>query len=148
MIPVFHQKGFDVLGQIIAEFVENFSALPFREAESACGRVDKTARGLVSVTEQALAEGERVDRQSHAIDQGMPAIGLAGFDCLEVALNDSIIAKRAELSDLSLPHAAAGMGESLEGGFSGQVLVEGNEFADFMARSVAMRQLNGRQFDG
>src|ERR1035437_3692081 len=94
---VLGQQGLDGLGQVGAKGVERVAALAFGEAQHAGGRVDEAARSLVGVTEQALPQGQRVNRERQAIDQSMPAASVAAVHGVDVTLQNPLIAQRAQL---------------------------------------------------
>ena len=73
-------------------------------------------------------------------------MGLAAFDGLEITLHHAVITQGTKLPHMVLADAAARAGKTLQGGFSGKPLVEGDQFAHLMARGVAVSGLNGRQF--
>lgn len=119
----------------------------FREAERAGGGVDEAARGLMGVAQQALAQGQRIDRQGQAIDHGMPAQGNTLLDGLAVALQGALVAQRAQFLELGLADALAWGCEPAQARFVGQLLIKSDQFTYPAADGVLMGGLDGRQFE-
>src|SRR5437016_1441670 len=76
--------------------------------------------------------------RSHVYGKRLPAVGRAGLDGVEIALNDALIAERTQLLHLGLSDAPAGSGELLKFSFARKLLIEGDEFAQFVAAGMAM----------
>ncbi len=105
-------------------------------------------RGLMGVTEQALPQGQRINGEGQAIDQRMPAIGIARFDRGEVTLYDALVPQWAERLQLAMAHATAGDGKILEQRLIREFLIKREQFAELAAAGVKMGGLNGGQLDG
>jgi hypothetical protein len=51
----------------------------------------ESAKGVVGEMENALAEGDGIDREKDSVDQGVPAGGVTAFDGAKVALEQAMI---------------------------------------------------------
>ena len=69
--------------------------------------------------EEALAQWQRVNGERDAINQRVPAVGLASFDRGEIALHQALVTERTKLLQLVLPYALAGGGKLPEQSFLG-----------------------------
>ena len=69
------------------------------------------------------------------------------FNGRQVTLRHAFAAKRSQVLELSLADMAAGGGKTLQERFAGQSLVEGDEFAQFIAARMQISILNGGQFE-
>src|SRR5512140_1568174 len=104
----------DSPGECAAEVVEKRPALMFGQAQTWGGCIDKTARGLFRVTEQALPKRQRIKFQGQAIDQRMPSVGRAAVHCPQKAPDHSLVTQRPELLELRLADPPARGGEILQ----------------------------------
>jgi hypothetical protein len=142
------EEGFDGGGEGGGKFVEDGRGGSVGKSEGARGGLQEAARGLLGVTDEALSQRQRIDRQRDAIDEGVPAVGFAAFDGGEVALDDAFVAEGAESLQLAQSRATAGGGKFLEDGLVRQFVVPRDEFADFVLPGVGEGALDGGEFEG
>src|SRR5690242_13733255 len=95
--------------------------------------------------EQPLAERQRVQRQHHAVNQGMPAVGGAVLDRLQVALGRALIAQRPKPLELGLANLLAGPGKRRKSSFLPQPRVEMKKFPCLARVRQFVRLANGRK---
>src|SRR5258706_4975125 len=82
------QERFHRGGQIGAQVIEQPSTIALGKLQRARGGIYEPPRGLVRITEQAVAQRQGGHGQRQSIDQGVPSAGLAAFDRAQVALHD------------------------------------------------------------
>lgn len=99
------------------------------------------------VTEQSLAQRQGINREGEAVNECMPAVGFSVFNSREVSLHDALITQRSKFLQLCLADAAAWGGKIPEDGFTGEFLVERDEFAKFVTAGVSVGGFNGGQFE-
>ena len=124
-----------------------FAALVHRQRQRSGGALDETAERMPRVADQALPEGQRKDAQRKAIHHGVPAVRVAMFHGREITLHHAVIAQGAQAADLPLADVATGGGEFLQFWCAGQLLVQRDELARFVADGVGVGAEDGRQFD-
>jgi len=101
---------------------------------------------LPCVTEQALPQRQRINRERQSIHQRVPAARFVGFDSGEVALDDALIAQGTEFLQLRPADSRAGFGKKVQRSFILKLLVQLNQFADFVAARMIERALDRGQF--
>ena len=67
---------------------------------------------------------------------------------MQITLHEALVSQRAQFPQLPQADSAAGGRELADSRFAGDFLVERNQFAQFVARSVNVSALDGRQLDG
>lgn len=139
------EQGFDTGGKIDAKFFKKRPAICFGKPQRRGGGLNETARGLMSVAEETLAQRQGINRECQTVNQSMPPTGFVLLDGGEVALNKALVAQWSEALKLALADVAAGGSEILQYLFTGQFLVEGNQLTQFITTGVEKGTLNGRQ---
>ena len=119
------EQKFDGGGKGGGQVIKESAALALGKAQGAGGGINKAAHGLMAIAKQTLAQGERIYREGHTIDQSVPAMGLGILDGGEIALDEPLIAQRPKFLQLALTDAATGGGKTLQDRLAGQLLIEG-----------------------
>src|SRR5439155_17732028 len=74
------------------------------------------------------------------------AVGALLLDCLQIALDDTVVAQRTQSTELASPDTSAGGGELARDFLGGDLLIEFDQFASLTCAGVSIGPLNGRQF--
>ena len=98
------------------------------------------------VTEQALPQRQRVNRQCHPVNEGVPAVRLLVFDRREIPLDQSFVAQRTQFLQLALADALARAREIPQRRFGGEFLIKRDQFAQLVAAGVGESRLDRWQF--
>src|SRR5215472_2968004 len=98
------------------------------------------------VSEEALAQGQRIDFEGQTVNERVPAMGDPGLDGVQIALDHSGIAQGAELLELATAYAPAGFSEALQPGLGSERLIQRDQLAEFMRGGVPMSGVDGGQF--
>src|SRR5262245_33536408 len=99
---------------MVAEGIEQVAAFAFGKLEDPSRRIDETAGYLVRVAQQALAQRQRIDRERHTVDQGMPAMGGTALDSAPIALHYAHVPQWSKLLELALAHTPTGRSERVQ----------------------------------
>lgn len=76
----------------------------------------------------------------------MPTVSFVVSNCGEIALDKTLVAQRTQALKLALANTATGFREIFQQRFSGDLLVECNQFAKFIVAGVIEGVSNSGQF--
>jgi len=147
-VIVLAQDGFGRAGQGREQCFEEVTAIRFREVQGTGDGVHEAQERLFFVTGESLQDGQGIDGKGDAEDEGVPAMGGGFLDGAKVALEQAVIAQRAQPFELVLSYPAAGAGKGTQHWLIGHGLIEGDEFACFVPAGMAEGPLDGGQLEG
>jgi hypothetical protein len=112
------------------------------------GRVQQTAQNLVRVVMQSLPQGKGVNGQQDAENDAMPCHGFSVIQGRDVALEEAVIPKRAQPTELFLSDAGAGAAETQQAGLATDFRVQLHQFPKFTPAGVPVGAADGGKFQG